>query len=91
MHLPNSVLPYKMTPVDVKLKPTIQTIASKPLTLSQSESSFIKSPMDAIKEGPAWMKKLWRTTNWTEKNIQEIIEKANCGNISVVEKGNIRH
>ena len=91
MHLPNSVPPYKMTPVDVKLKPTIQIISSKPPTLSQPESSFTKSPMDAIKEGPAWTKKLWRTTNWTEKNIQDIIEKANCGNISVVGKGNIRH
>ena len=79
-----------LRPVDVKTTPMLQILATKPHTLPHLSNPTITTPLSAIRTVLPWIKKLWRTTEWKDDLIQQVITHGNTGNLLIAGKGIIR-
>ena len=80
-------IPVHFTPIDMMDNTKILGTKSPPLPENQTNQNF--TPMQLVQNTPNWLKKIWRTTKWTEDKVTKIIENANLGQLVAAGTGAI--
>jgi len=60
------------------------------LETQRQDDEIIRTPKQALKQVPPWMKKIWRYNSWTSEELTHIIKKLEANDLSIVGDGSVR-
>lgn len=73
--------------IDIDNENNTRPIAMKPQALPPIPQILPITPTQAVSQAPTWIKQLWRTTRWTKKLLDKILQHIDNGNLIAAGKG----